>query len=878
MLRLLQELHQLVHVLQFGQVAWAHRVDDGIQGVGGLVDLLLAVCLVGGIHVGDGFLVLCRHAGEAVLGPGCILRHLHREGVPGLLLLAAALGDQEQFAQLRLVDFVRDSQFGVGIGLHVHAEVVGHVLVARIVGEEGAAAVGQRIEVGVGPCPLLGAAECDVAEVRLQVDGGLVPVLDACRGHHQRTVHEGACPHRGVFRLGTLPVGGSGLHLVGAEVEVLGEGHHHLYHVSLLPLAGGNLHITAGLIGLGDRLAVEFHVEALRSPVGHAQLHGEFGGGWSVEGRVRIEDADGGFLCWPLALLLQRDALLLPAGGGRQVETDPDGVVVDEVGCLLVLHVVLHARAAAAGGLRGLVAPGLRGVEAHGILIDGLILLRIHRADDLVVEHPLVVVHIAGIVGVETVQVFRQFCQVVGAAGLVDGRLWVQFAPSPTGHVVQHRGDLRVGLTEHLTVAHAAHRIAVAALYHRPEVLGEVIVIRIVVAAEGSQGARHHRDMLVGMAGADGVDVPGQGVEEGGAVEAGGCLQQVGLLLGIARHLREPCQRLCHAAHLAGDVHVPHLVAVAGLGAALVLTAVALHVGTVVQAVPHPQSHVLGDEQGLLGRGLVVDIGGDVDETCQLLVYRVIGSPHPTLIVVGAVHLYQGAVLGGDGVQVAVAILLIVFLIAVEVGPGALHLLQFLLRGEVAGLPVAAQLLVPYEGALLALAQAVDHLYDVTLEDGLLLRILTTGKGEGHRRHVVARAVTLQFGRRRVPAVGLGIALRRESVGVAVVIELLLHGQADQLVDVEVAVPGQTVVAVDAHLVEGQRLGHGDVRRHSPGRLHDLHLRRDGVAVRRTVVAEDHPAYLIYSTYRIDGGVGLSLLRRLRGVEPLHLTVFPLAV
>ena len=162
----------------------------------------------------------------------------------------------------------------------------------------------------------------------------------------------------------------------------------------------------------------------------------------------------------------------------------------------------------------------------------------------------------------------------------------------------------------------------------------------------------------------------------------------------------------------------------------------------------------------------------------------VIGCPHPTLVVVGPVHLYQGTVLGGDGVQIAVAVLLRVLLIVVEVGPGALHLLQFFLGSEVASLPVASQLLVPYKGTLLALPQAVHHLDDMRLDDGLLGWILTTGEGEGHGRHIVAGAVTLQFGGRRVPAVALGVALGREAVGVAVVIELLLHGQADQLVDV----------------------------------------------------------------------------------------------
>ena len=217
------------------------------------------------------------------------------------------------------------------------------------------------------------------------------------------------------------------------------------------------------------------------------------------------------------------------------------------------------------------------------------------------------------------------------------------------------------------------------------------------------------------------------------------------LFLVCSRHFRQACQRLCHAAHLSGDVHIPHLIAVAGTLTTLILSAITFDVGAIVQAVPYPQSHVLGYEQRLVGCFFVVNIGGDVDETCQLFVYGVVGRPHPVVVVVGTIHLDEYTMLGGNGVQIAIAILLVLLLIMVEIFPSALHGLQLLLGSEIACLPVAFQLLVPYKRAFLTLAQAIDHLCDVTAQDVLLCLILTAGKGEGQCRHVVPRAVPLQL-------------------------------------------------------------------------------------------------------------------------------------
>ena len=120
-----------------------------------------------------------------------------------------------------------------------------------------------------------------------------------------------------------------------------------------------------------------------------------------------------------------------------------------------------------------------------------------------------------------------------------------------------------------------------------------------------------------------------------------------------------------------------------------------------MQAVPYPQPHVLGYEQSLGGHPLVVNVGCNIYESGQLLMYRIVGCPHPGFVVVAAIHLDECGMVGRDGIEVSVAIFLPLRLMLVESLPSTLHLAQFGLRGKVASLPVAAQRVVPHEGALL---------------------------------------------------------------------------------------------------------------------------------------------------------------------------------
>ena len=317
------------------------------------------------------------------------------------------------------------------------------------------------------------------------------------------------------------------------------------------------------------------------------------------------------------------------------------------------------------------------------------------------------------------------------------------------------------------------------------------------------------------------------------------------LLRLVGNHLRQAGERLLHASHLTGDVHVPHLIAVARLGAALSLCAVGLHVGAVMQSVPHPEAHVLGNDERLGGELLVVHEVGDVDKSGQLLMHGVVRGPHALFVVVGRIALNEGAVLGGNGVDVSVAVVGAVGLVTIEILPCAAQLSELALGRQVAGLTVTAQLLVVNKRHLLALAHLVDHILYVLLELLTLCLVRATGVGHGHGRKVMARSVALELRGGRVPSVAHGIAVGGQSVGVAVVVNLLARVEREQVVDVEVAVVRQAVFSNELHAPQGQRLSHGlGLRNRSLGG-HHAHMGRDGESGGRLVVANDVTLHII---------------------------------
>ena len=243
--------------------------------------------------------------------------------------------------------------------------------------------------------------------------------------------------------------------------------------------------------------------------------------------------------------------------------------------------------------------------------------------------------------------------------------------------------------------------------------------------------------MLVGMAGTDVVDVLAQRIIELRCIETVGCLEELCLLIRIGNHLRKTGERFAHTSHLTGDVHVPHLVAVAWLGSALILSAVLLYVSAVVHAVPYPESHILGNKECLVADFLIIKVGGDVYQTGKLLVYTVIRCPYPIRVVVGTIHLDKSTMLSRNGVDIAVTIQFRVLLIFIKSRPSALHLSEFSLRSEITSLPVAFQILIIYKGHLLILSQLIHHSGDVLAEDSLLLRIGCHGVCLCDSRHIV---------------------------------------------------------------------------------------------------------------------------------------------
>ena len=291
-----------------------------------------------------------------------------------------------------------------------------------------------------------------------------------------------------------------------------------------------------------------------------------------------------------------------------------------------------------------------------------------------------------------------------------------------------------------------------------------------------------------------------------------------------------------------------------------------------MQTVPNPQTHIFGNQKSLVGNLVIIHISGNVDKSGQLLVDGVVGSPHPIVVVIGAIHLYEGRVVGWDGIQIAVSILGILFLMLVKGLPCTLHLAQLGFGGKIACLPIASQGIAPHERTLLALAQLVHHTTD-TATQGIFGRgIVGTGKGKGKSRHVVTRAMSLQLGGRRVPSVSYGISVCRQTIRVAIVVELLAHVPTENRTDGQIAVTGQAVFSLHRHKVERKRFGHGLLRGDIIHILAHLDLRFDRITLGGGRVAQDIPLHTIFTTSRIEAGICHLLLCSQSTVHPFDLT------
>ena len=533
---------------------------------------------------------------------------------------------------------------------------------------------------------------------------------------------------------------------------------------------------------------------------------------------------------------------------------------------------VFRTGAAAAGLLGSRAAEGFRRIHAHGVLVAHAVVRRMDRTHELVVKHALVIVHVPGVVRVVAVQVLGEFREVIGTAGLVDVRVREQ-VPLPVGHHAGiHAHHLGVGLTKHLAVAHAAHGIGVPALDHLPEVPGNVVVTGFAAHLVRIHGTHDHRDMLVRVTGADIVDILRKRLIERRGIEALRRFQQVRLLHRVRRLGRQAGQGFLHAAHLAGDVHVPHLIAVARPCLALRLVAVHLHIGPVMQAVPHPEAHVLRDQQRLRGDLRIVDVLGNVNEPGQLLVDGVIRGPHTLLIIIRSVFLDEDRMLRRNGVDIAVSVAPGILLVLIEGRPRSFQLVEFRFGNQVPRLAIAAQCIVPDKGKFLTGTQFINYPLDPFLQGRPGGRIVGTGERERQGGHVVARPVSLELRGRGIPAVGDGIALRRKAVGVTIVVQLLGDVQRKKVPDVQVAVSGKPVVADEPDAPERQRPRHGRLRGNRGLLRHHRHLRIQRISVLGRIVAEDIPPDRIGGPGRHRG---LLLLGLPEGIGPLNLPPGP---
>src|SRR5574344_1440939 len=178
-------------------------------------------------------------------------------------------------------------------------------------------------------------------------------------------------------------------------------------------------------------------------------------------------------------------------------------------------------------------------------------------------------------------------------------------------------------------------------------------------------------------------------VKESRGIKIVGGFYQACFLYWVTHHFREARERFCHTTHFSCYIHIPHLISVARFGLSVCFRTFLFHVGVIVHAIPHRQPHGLGNEQCLVCKLLVVNMFGNIYKTSQLLVDGVGGCPHPVLIIICAIALYQCRMGGRNSIQISISIVTIVFLVFVKILPVALHLYQLLLWRKVASLPIA---------------------------------------------------------------------------------------------------------------------------------------------------------------------------------------------
>ena len=398
--------------------------------------------------------------------------------------------------------------------------------------------------------------------------------------HYKRSVHNGG--NGAAVRI----------QFVRGLVQVQGVGHVDLNYIAGTP-AAVNLHIRADFRIGADGLAVYFHFKALGCPVGNSQLHGEISGAvYRQFGMLRGE----------VGLLLYGDSHLIPGNGGGHVEIYIQGVVALGVSRRLVLHMVLHAGAVAAGKSAVVIIivsllARIDGQHVGGSVVHPVRGVMALRSGDLVDQGSLIVVHVLRVVRIVVVKVFGQLQHIVGRAGLAV------LAPAL---VAQNVVALTVGILEHFAGSHAADGVGVALGDDMPEVLGYIVIVSVSGSRVLMDRSHDPRNVLVGMFALNHIHIGCQIVEPAGVVKHLGCIQESFLPGDFV----QSGQGLVHAAVLAGNVHGPHFFPLFRIGAS-------------AESLVDPGADALGYLQGFLIAAVVVA----VDESRGNFVQGIVGRP-----------------------------------------------------------------------------------------------------------------------------------------------------------------------------------------------------------------------------------------------------------
>lgn len=150
-------------------------------------------------------------------------------------------------------------------------------------------------------------------------------------------------------------------------------------------------------------------------------------------------------------------------------------------------------------------------VRINGISIGCPVCLAsgLNGAHNLVVEQALIEIHVFCIIWVVCVQILGQLQQVICGTGLAD---FISI-------IGVYHANLVVSPAEFLFVAvisaNTADGEGITPKDIIPEILGNIVVFRVVTALELPECADNLRNMLVAVQGTDGIPVIGQRAEEG---------------------------------------------------------------------------------------------------------------------------------------------------------------------------------------------------------------------------------------------------------------------------------------------------------------------------------------------------------------------------